>query len=138
MVQLKLSEGTFVRVLHAKLGQDPSEDHSIDLGFWIEAGRVITFRQGPPVPFIEWLQAQFACEGGPDTPWEFFALAVSHLRILAGLSHSDSGGHSLERDRGTHDQTLSRRRFIPGVAKIRFVGPRAPAWPPRGRRDACR
>lgn len=79
VVQLKLSEGTFVRVLHAKLGQDPSEDHSIDLGFWIEAGRVITFRQGPLVPFIEWLQAQFASEGGPDTPWEFFALAVSRF-----------------------------------------------------------
>jgi zinc transporter len=80
IVQLQLRGGTFVRVLYDKLGKDPSDDQSFDLGFWIEARRVITFRRGPPPgALIERLEAEFGSDGGPGTPWGFFASAVSLL-----------------------------------------------------------
>ena len=79
IVQYQLGNGTLARVLYAKLGKDPSDDQIGELGFWIEARRVITFRRGSPGSLIEGLEVEFASDGAPSTPWEFFASAVSRV-----------------------------------------------------------
>lgn len=77
IVRFQLGEGTIARILYAKLGKDPSDDQIGDLGFWIEARRVVTFRRGPPGSLIDGLEVEFGSDGAPSTAWEFFASAVS-------------------------------------------------------------
>lgn len=120
IMQLQFEEGILLDLLYSVFGEVPSDDRVDEIEFWIEARRVITFRRGPPDPFIISLEAEFGRDGAPGTPWEFFALAASRFprradkdMIVLEKSVIDIEDRSLQRGVPSpiHDLAALRKRF---------------------------
>jgi zinc transporter len=84
----RLGQGVHLHVKASVPGSGTSTIAPVDLGFWLEPGRIITVRQGP-VHALERAAEACATGAGPGSSWELIVFVLSEGLSLVEQTLSD-------------------------------------------------